>query len=159
MRRPSCLASQKASLLHGKAAKAGSTAPPPPGRRRVARSIYPQPSLKPLPLTSALSPGHCIAGAARTARRELRSLYDEAASLAYGATRLPACYAALQRVLSEVAARRPGWRPATVLDFGAGPATATWAAQQVRLAMGQRPVPVLGTLGCAFGSLRGGYPR
>ncbi|GAB4820160.1 hypothetical protein N2152v2_007206 [Parachlorella kessleri] len=67
----------------------------------------------------------------RAARYEAGSLYDEAASLAYAATRMPACYAALRRVLGEVAARRPGWRPETMLDFGAGPGTATWAAQQV----------------------------
>eukprot|EP00887_Chlorella_sp_A99_P000173 scaffold13.g173.t1 len=59
-------------------------------------------------------------------------LYDEAAAVAYAVARLPACYAALQRVLSEVRQLRPEFRPASVLDYGAGPGTATWAAQQAR---------------------------
>jgi SAM-dependent methyltransferase len=59
------------------------------------------------------------------------SLYDRPAALAYAAARMPACYAALEAALGEVAARRPGWRPASMLDFGAGPATAVWAAQRV----------------------------
>ena len=74
---------------------------------------------------------HALSHADRAARCEAGSLYDEAASLAYAATRMPACYAALRRVLGEVAARRPGWRPETMLDFGAGPGAAAWAAQQV----------------------------
>lgn len=73
-----------------------------------------------------------LCSAARSARRELEALYDEASALAYGATRLPACYAALRRVLGEVKARMPSWRPDSMLDFGAGPGTATWAAQEVR---------------------------
>jgi ribosomal protein RSM22 (predicted rRNA methylase) len=50
---------------------------------------------------------------------------------AYLVARLPATLAAAGTVLGEVAARRPGWRPATVLDLGAGPGTATWAAAAV----------------------------
>lgn len=71
------------------------------------------------------------AAAARSSIAEGGSLYDTPAALAYAATRLPACYAALRHVLSEVAGRRPGWRPSSQLDFGAGPGTAVWAAQQI----------------------------
>lgn len=69
--------------------------------------------------------------AARSSIADGGSLYDAPAALAYAASRMPACYAALEAALGEVAARRPGWRPAGMLDFGAGPATAVWAAQQV----------------------------
>lgn len=68
---------------------------------------------------------------ARSSVADGGSLYDVPAALAYAAARLPACYAALSRALGEVAARRPGWRPSTQLDFGSGPGTAVWAAQHV----------------------------
>ena len=47
---------------------------------------------------------------------------------AYLATRLPATLAVARRVLAELARARPGWAPRSVLDLGAGPGTATWAA-------------------------------
>ncbi len=50
---------------------------------------------------------------------------------AYLATRVPATFAATLRVLSELSSLRPGWAPRTVLDVGAGPGTATWAAKAV----------------------------
>jgi ribosomal protein RSM22 (predicted rRNA methylase) len=48
--------------------------------------------------------------------------------LAYAATRLPATFAAVAAALRAVAEQRPGWSPASVLDAGAGPGTAAWAA-------------------------------
>jgi ribosomal protein RSM22 (predicted rRNA methylase) len=47
---------------------------------------------------------------------------------AYLTVRLPATYAAVARVLQEVAERRPAFQPASLLDVGAGPGTASWAA-------------------------------
>jgi ribosomal protein RSM22 (predicted rRNA methylase) len=47
---------------------------------------------------------------------------------AYLAARLPATLAASRAVLTELARRRPGRRPASLLDLGAGPGPATWAA-------------------------------
>lgn len=47
---------------------------------------------------------------------------------AYAAGRAPATFAAAAAALREVAARRPAWAPATVLDVGAGLGVATWAA-------------------------------
>ena len=47
---------------------------------------------------------------------------------AYAAGRAPATFAAVAAALGEVAARRPGWTPGTLLDLGAGPGVATWAA-------------------------------
>lgn len=48
---------------------------------------------------------------------------------AYLTTRLPATYAAVRRVLGEVALIAPGFLPSSMLDIGAGPGTASWAAQ------------------------------
>lgn len=48
--------------------------------------------------------------------------------LAYAAVRMPATYAAVFSVLSEIKARCPGFQPRTLLDVGAGPGTAAWAA-------------------------------
>lgn len=59
------------------------------------------------------------------AGRLARSPVDSAA---YAAYRLPATFAAISAVLIEVRHRHPGWQPATLLDAGAGPGTALWAA-------------------------------
>ena len=50
--------------------------------------------------------------------------------LAYAAMRLPATYAAVRAVLAEVR-RLLGREPASLLDLGAGPGTASWAAGEV----------------------------
>ncbi|MFL5659035.1 MAG: small ribosomal subunit Rsm22 family protein [Ktedonobacteraceae bacterium] len=50
---------------------------------------------------------------------------------AYAAYRLPATFAAIYATLDEVRKRRPGWQPRTLLDAGAGPGTATWAASEL----------------------------
>ncbi|HET7015644.1 MAG TPA: small ribosomal subunit Rsm22 family protein, partial [Streptosporangiaceae bacterium] len=47
---------------------------------------------------------------------------------AYLVARLPATYAVVRGVLEEIARLRPNWRPASMLDIGAGPGTAMWAA-------------------------------
>ncbi|KJE25126.1 ribosomal methyltransferase Rsm22 [Frankia torreyi] len=49
---------------------------------------------------------------------------------AYVAARLPATLAVSRAVLAEVAARRPDWQPASLLDLGAGPGTAAHAAAE-----------------------------
>jgi|1185.fasta_scaffold02939_3 ribosomal protein RSM22 (predicted rRNA methylase) len=50
---------------------------------------------------------------------------------AYVITRLPATFAAVAAVLSELKNRMPGFEPVDLLDLGAGPGTATWAASVV----------------------------
>ena len=50
---------------------------------------------------------------------------------AYAAYRLPATYAACASALAQVRARWLGDPPRTLLDVGAGPGTALWAAQGV----------------------------
>ena len=65
-------------------------------------------------------------------RAEIRDgtphLADERAALAYLGSRLPATYAAIRRSLEAVAEAHPDFAPATMLDAGAGPGTALWAA-------------------------------
>lgn len=46
----------------------------------------------------------------------------------YLVARLPATFAAVERVLAELARRRPGFMPNSLLDAGSGPGTASWAA-------------------------------
>ena len=47
---------------------------------------------------------------------------------AYAAARLPATYAAARIAVDEVRSRLPSFEPASLLDLGAGPGTAAWAA-------------------------------
>lgn len=49
-------------------------------------------------------------------------------ALAYLAVRLPATYAAVRASFAALAQGRPDFAPKTVLDIGAGPGTALWAA-------------------------------
>ncbi|MEZ5831057.1 MAG: small ribosomal subunit Rsm22 family protein [Dongiaceae bacterium] len=53
---------------------------------------------------------------------------DVLAARAYLATRLPATYAATARALQATTEARPGFAPHRMLDVGAGPGTASWAA-------------------------------
>jgi len=52
-------------------------------------------------------------------------------ALAYAVTRLPATYAAVRGALGQLAQAVPGLRPLHLLDVGAGPGTAAWAAAAV----------------------------
>jgi len=58
-------------------------------------------------------------------RPHVRSERD---ALAYIAVRLPATYAAVRASFAAVAEQRPDFAPKTLLDVGAGPGTALWAA-------------------------------
>ncbi|MGE5109928.1 MAG: small ribosomal subunit Rsm22 family protein [Acidobacteriaceae bacterium] len=55
---------------------------------------------------------------------------EEAERLAYLAVRLPATYAAVRSTLSSASESLPGFAPRTMLDLGAGPGTALWAASE-----------------------------
>ena len=57
--------------------------------------------------------------------RAARSATAVAAYLAY---RAPATFAAASAVFRQVARQRPDWQPRSLLDVGAGPGVATWAA-------------------------------
>lgn len=49
----------------------------------------------------------------------------------YLVARLPATFAAVSRVLEEASSLRPGFAPASLLDAGSGPGTASWAAAEI----------------------------
>lgn len=52
-------------------------------------------------------------------------------ALAYALVRMPATYAAVRHALDQAAERCPELVPASLLDVGAGPGTASWAAAEV----------------------------
>lgn len=56
---------------------------------------------------------------------------DEVMVAAYLLIRAPATFAAIATVLAEFASRVPGPAPGSLLDLGAGPGTALWAAAEL----------------------------
>jgi ribosomal protein RSM22 (predicted rRNA methylase) len=58
------------------------------------------------------------------------SIRSEADALAYALARMPATYAALTASLNALCEIRPDFAPKNLLDVGAGPGTATWAAAE-----------------------------
>jgi ribosomal protein RSM22 (predicted rRNA methylase) len=67
------------------------------------------------------------------AQRPARGVFiaSEADRLAYVAVRLPATFAAVRAVFAEVRRLMPEGRITSLLDLGAGPGTAGWAAMEV----------------------------
>ncbi|MEH2625024.1 ribosomal protein RSM22 (predicted rRNA methylase) [Bradyrhizobium sp. AZCC 1719] len=58
------------------------------------------------------------------------TIRSEADALAYALARMPATYAAVTASLNALVQNRPDFAPKTLLDVGAGPGTATWAAAE-----------------------------
>jgi ribosomal protein RSM22 (predicted rRNA methylase) len=58
------------------------------------------------------------------------AIKSETDALAYALARMPATYAALAASLNALCEIRPDFAPASLLDIGAGPGTATWAATE-----------------------------
>jgi ribosomal protein RSM22 (predicted rRNA methylase) len=58
------------------------------------------------------------------------AIRSEADALAYALARMPATYAAVTASLNALREIRPDFAPANLLDVGAGPGTATWAAAE-----------------------------
>jgi ribosomal protein RSM22 (predicted rRNA methylase) len=58
------------------------------------------------------------------------AIKSEADALAYALVRMPATYAALSACLNALCEARPGFAPTSLLDVGAGPGTASWAAAE-----------------------------
>lgn len=56
------------------------------------------------------------------------AIRTETDALAYALARMPATYAAVTASLNALIENRPDFTPNTLLDVGAGPGTATWAA-------------------------------
>src|ERR1700731_350135 len=59
------------------------------------------------------------------------AIRTEGDALAYALARMPATYAAVTASLNALREIRPDFAPANLLDVGAGPGTATWAATEV----------------------------
>jgi len=59
-----------------------------------------------------------------------KTIRSDEDALAYALARMPATYAAIAACLTAMIATRPDFAPASLLDVGAGPGTATWAAAQ-----------------------------
>src|SRR5712672_2269615 len=58
------------------------------------------------------------------------AIRSEADALAYALARMPGTYAAVSASLNALCEIRPDFLPASLLDVGAGPGTATWAAAE-----------------------------
>src|SRR3954451_20536147 len=58
------------------------------------------------------------------------TIRSEADALAYALARMPATYAAVAACLNALREVRPDFAPESLLDVGAGPGTATWAATE-----------------------------
>jgi ribosomal protein RSM22 (predicted rRNA methylase) len=58
------------------------------------------------------------------------AIRSEADALAYALARMPATYAAVIASLNALREARPDFTPKRLLDIGAGPGTATWAAAE-----------------------------
>src|ERR1700719_4728612 len=58
------------------------------------------------------------------------AIKSETDALAYALARMPATYAAVTASLNALAEIRPDFSPETLLDVGAGPGTASWAAAE-----------------------------
>src|ERR1700704_2343766 len=58
------------------------------------------------------------------------AIRTETDALAYALARMPATYAAVTASLNALCEIRPDFAPKTLLDIGAGPGTAAWAAAE-----------------------------
>ena len=65
------------------------------------------------------------------------AIRSEADALAYALSRMPATYAAVTASLAAMREMMPGFAPASLLDVGAGPGTATWAAAEAFPSLGR----------------------
>ncbi|HEY0302454.1 MAG TPA: small ribosomal subunit Rsm22 family protein [Rhizomicrobium sp.] len=69
-----------------------------------------------------------VSGLYRAGRGSAQAVTQGADALAYLVAHLPATYAVAAAALAQVAAAAPDFAPRSVLDVGAGPGTASWAA-------------------------------
>jgi ribosomal protein RSM22 (predicted rRNA methylase) len=73
--------------------------------------------------SALISKTYCDGGGSGTIR-------SETDALAYALARMPATYAAVVASLNALCEVRPDFKPETLLDVGAGPGTASWAAAE-----------------------------
>ncbi|XP_038630733.1 methyltransferase-like protein 17, mitochondrial [Scyliorhinus canicula] len=73
--------------------------------------------------------GRVLAELRQTTHRWKPVSYDARLSQVYVAARLDGGYAAVTRVMHEIKKRVPEFQPRTLLDFGSGTGTVTWASR------------------------------
>src|SRR5579859_3604952 len=104
---------------------------PPDLQRALAETLSTTP-LKNIAQTAEKLSLRYRSGHALNTTQQAGFLHSEQDILAYAAYRLPATFAAISATLLQILrAHKAGWYPRTLLDVGAGPGTATWAATQV----------------------------
>jgi ribosomal protein RSM22 (predicted rRNA methylase) len=87
-------------------------------------------ALEGVALADLRAAAECLSKRYRDETRDGRAhLSDDLAARAYLAVRMPATYAAVRASLHAVAELRPDLAPGSLLDAGAGPGTAAFAAQ------------------------------
>lgn len=98
---------------------------PPALRAGIDEIVRATPSRELERAARSLSERYRAGGA--SASRAARTPADVAA---YLATRAPATYAAVEDVCHRIRLARPDWSPLSLLDLGAGPGVASWAATE-----------------------------
>ncbi len=86
--------------------------------------------LEGVPLKTLFSSSKMISDEYRTLGKRNRNSESADAILAYLVARMPATYAALQRVFLEVKNRLGSFQPVSLMDVGSGPGTTLWAAAE-----------------------------
>jgi len=90
------------------------------------------------PLSALKDAGRALSQRYRAEVRDGRlHMADSLAVKAYLAQRLPATYAAVRAAMGDLEGARPDFSPATLLDIGAGPGTALWAAAETWPSLGR----------------------
>ncbi|MFM2422896.1 MAG: hypothetical protein RL291_1426 [Pseudomonadota bacterium] len=80
------------------------------------------------PRASIMAGQSQLSEAYRSGRPSSEAVRTDEAALAYVAARMPATFASMTRALEEIEVLCPDFQPSSVLDIGAGPGTATFAA-------------------------------
>lgn len=95
-------------------------------------------ALEGVPLADLQAAAGRLSARYRSETRDGRGhLSDDLSARAYLAVRMPATYAAIRASLDAVARLRPDFTPRRVLDAGAGPGTAVFAARECWLGLGE----------------------
>ncbi len=84
-----------------------------------------------VPLTSIRAAYHQLSEAYHRGENSLASFHRPDHVLAYLLARMPATYAAVYKALESVKERLPDWTCKNLVDLGAGPGTASWAAAEI----------------------------
>jgi ribosomal protein RSM22 (predicted rRNA methylase) len=98
--------------------------PPPPGQKAALET-----KLHGLSRSNAAERAARISDTYRSGGSSA-AIRSEADALAYALARMPATYAAVTASLNALCEVRPDFLPKRLLDVGAGPGTATWAAAE-----------------------------